>query len=461
MSAPVPVVQRVSEFFVKPHSPIQEPNQICNLTPWDITLLSAHYIQKGLLFKKPTPLVNQQDFIENLLDSLKTSLSHTLSLFYPLSGRLVTHKTQDPPSYVVFVDCNNADGARFIYATSDITISDLLSPVHVPPILHSFFDHHKAVNHDGHTMSLLTIQVTELVDGVFIGCSMNHAVCDGAAYWNFFNTWSHIFQAQAQGNEYDVPILHQPIHNRWFPNDCSPPINLPFKHHDEFISRFVAPLLRERIFHFSAESIAKLKAKANSESNTTKISSFQSLSALVWRSITRARSVPYEERTSCKMAINNRSRMEPPLAEEYFGNSIHAVSAETTTGELLEKDLGWAAWKLHLAVANHNNGVVLQFLQYWLRSPFVPQRGRFFDPFCVMMGSSPRFNVYGNEFGMGKAIAVRSGYANKFDGKVTSYPGREGGGSIDLEVCLLPHTMSALESDEEFMNAVSKSNVVY
>ncbi|KAL3001469.1 hypothetical protein AAZX31_08G004000 [Glycine max] len=130
--------------------------------------------------------------------------------------------------------------------------------------------------------------------------------------------------------------------------------------------------------------------------------------------------------------------MEPPLPQEYFGNSVHVVSAETTTGELLENGIGWAAWKLHMAVANHNNGVVLQSLKVWLESPFV-----------IQMGSSPRFNVYG----MGKAVAARSGYANKFEGKVTSYPGHEGGGSIDLEVCLSP--------DEEFLNAVSKSNPLY
>uniref|UniRef100_A0A803R953 BAHD acyltransferase n=2 Tax=Cannabis sativa TaxID=3483 RepID=A0A803R953_CANSA len=79
----------------------------------------------------------------------------------------------------------------------------------------------------------------------------------------------------------------------------------------------------------------------------------------------------------------------------------------------------------------------------------------FFDPFTVMMGSSPRFNKYGCEFGMGKAIAVRSGYANKFDGKVSCYPGRDGGGSIDLEICLKPEFMCALESDEEFMGFAS------
>ncbi|RVX00021.1 BAHD acyltransferase DCR [Vitis vinifera] len=74
-----------------------------------------------------------------------------------------------------------------------------------------------------------------------------------------------------------------------------------------------------------------------------------------------------------------------------------------------------------------------------------------------MMGSSPRFNKYGIEFGLGKGLAVRSGYAHKFDGKVSCYPGREGGGSIDLEVCLPPNSMSALESNQEFMEAVSLS----
>jgi len=50
---------------------------------------------------------NQQDFIENLLMKLKHSLSHALFLFYPLSGRLVTHKTEDPPSYTIFIDWSN------------------------------------------------------------------------------------------------------------------------------------------------------------------------------------------------------------------------------------------------------------------------------------------------------------------------------------------------------------------
>ncbi|WJX35201.1 hypothetical protein P8452_23225 [Trifolium repens] len=448
----------VSESFIKPYPPIEDSKQICYLAPWDIAMLSTNYIQKGLLFKKPTSSsLNQQYFIENLVNKLKHSLSLTLFHFYPLSGRLVIKKIEDPPSYSVYVDCKNSLGAKFIHAALDIIINDILSPIDVPHIVHSFFDQHKALNHDGCTLPLLSIQVTELLDGVFIGCSMNHCIGDGTAYWNFFNTFSEIFQN-------DNHVSHQPINTRWFPEGYGPIINLPFKHEDEFIHRYdETTILRERIFHFSAESIAKLKAKANKEieSNTNKISSFQSLSALVWRSITRARQLEHNKRTTCKLAVNNRTRLKPSLPNEYFGNSISATSTDTTVGELLENDLGWAAWKIHMAITNHDDKVVRNWVEEWLHSPFVYRMDLFFDPYTVMMGSSPRFNMYGNEFGMGKALSVRSGYANKFDGKITSYPGQEGGGSIDLEVCLSPNKMMALETDEEFMSSTSMFNPLF
>ncbi|CAI8599255.1 unnamed protein product [Vicia faba] len=452
------IVQHVSECFIKPLHPIPESNRICHLTTWDIAMSSTNYIQKGLLFKKPN---NQQHFIDNLLEKLNHSLSLALFHFYPLSGRLVTQKSQHPPSYSIFVDCsNNNPGARFIYATLDITISDILSPIDVPPVVKSLFDLNKAINHDGHTLPLLSIQVTELVDGLFIGCSMNHCIGDGTSFWKFFNTWSEIFQAQGHGYDHDVPISRQPFHNRWFPEGYGPLINLPFKHQDEFVSRFKAPELRERIFHFTAESIAKLKAKANREYNTNKISSFQSLSAHVWRSITRARRLTNDRKTSCMVAVNNRPRMKPPLPEEYFGTSVDTVSAEATVGELLENDLGWVAWKVHVAVTKHDELEIRKSVEKWLETPVILDLDRHYDPLSgVAMISSPRFNMYGNEFGMGKAVAVLCGYANKCDGNVTIYEGHEGGGSMDLEISLSSNVMIELELDDNFMNAVSLTNM--
>ncbi|KAK2995229.1 hypothetical protein RJ640_006968 [Escallonia rubra] len=453
-----PTVVHISECFVKPQRNLEEAKQPVYLAPWDLAMLSVHYIQKGLLFHKPPSSDNQENPIEALLEKLKDSLSLTLDHFYPLAGRLVTQKQKEPPSYTVVINCNTSPGARFIHATLDSTISDILSPTYVPLVVQSFFDHDRAINHDGHTMSLLTIQVTELIDGIFIGCSINHAVADGSSFWHFFNAWSEIFKAKGDGS---LSISRPPIHEHWFPDGYGPIINLPFTHHDQFISRHEAPPLRERIFHVSSDSLAKLKAKANAECSASKISSLQALSALIWRCVTRLRHFPLDQKTSCRLAINNRSRLDPPLSNDYFGNSIQTVRGIATAGELRDHGLGWAAWLLHQAVVNQTDKTVREWLKTWLETPLIYQLGQLFDPCSIMMGSSPRFDMYGNEFGLGKAVAIRSGYANKFDGKVTLYPGLEGGNSMDLEVCLPPNLMSAIESDEEFTEFVSLSSAMH
>ncbi|KAG9450769.1 hypothetical protein H6P81_010734 [Aristolochia fimbriata] len=438
-------VRRISTCCIKPDPPLgPEQNAIVDLAPWDIAMLSVHYIQKGLLFHDPP----RSD--PPLLDRLKSSLARTLSVFYPLAGRLVTQKTEssdEGDKLVVFIDCHNGD-AEFILAEADLAVSDILDPIDVPEVVKSFFPYSAAINHDSHSLPLLSVQVTELKDGVFIGCNFNHAVGDGTAFWNFFYAWGQM----ARIGE----ISRKPIIERFF-LDCKSPFYLPFSDLTQHLHRHVSPPLRERMFHFSADTMRSLKSKANAQRGTTNtISSFQALCALVWQSITRARRhLSMDQNTSCRLAINNRTRLDPPLSSDYFGNCIYAVSSiNTKKGELLSKDLGWAAWLLHQTVVGHSDGAVRELVKTWVEAPQIYSLSMF-DPCGVMVGSSPRFDMYGCEFGCGKAVAARSGYANKFDGKVSAYPGREGGGSVDLEVCLPPETMALLESDSVFMDAES------
>ncbi|KAJ4965075.1 hypothetical protein NE237_016924 [Protea cynaroides] len=450
-----PAVRHISRCSIRAECVADESNQPLHFNPWDLSMLNTYYIQKGLLFSKP-PQTNGLSII-TIIDHLKDSLSRTLVHFLPLTGHLVTHKQDNPPSYSIFLDYKNTPGVDFVHAVADVTISDVFAPIDVPPIVRSFFLLDKAIGHDGHTLPLLAVQVTELLDGIFIACSFNHVIGDGTSYWHFFNAWAEICRMGKGKHDH---ISRPPVLRRWFLDGQDPIINLPFSHHDEFIDRYQPPVvLRERFFHFSPQSIARLKAKANAEYNTSTISSFQALSALVWRSLTRARHhLPSHKKTSCKLATNNRSRLNPPLSLEYFGNCIQAVNASATVGELLNHGIGWAAWLLHEAVNGHSDIEVREGLELWMKSPYIYQVGNFFDPCSsVMMGSSPRFDMYGCDFGWGMAEAVRSGSANKFDGKVSSYPGREGEGSVDLEVTLPAETMSALESDPEFMDAVSPS----
>ncbi|KAK1275328.1 hypothetical protein QJS04_geneDACA001571 [Acorus gramineus] len=366
-------------------------------------MLSVHYIQKGLLFHRPTLPVPA------IADALQTSLSVALRHFPPLAGRLVTEKPdEDDDRVLIYIDCNDT-GAEFTRAVADgASVADVLTPRDVPDFVKSFFTPDAAVNHDGHTLPLLSVQLTELVDGVFVGCSFNHVVGDGTSFWHFFNAWAEICRAGVGGAE-----------------------------PDKFIERFSSPVLRERIFHFSAESIAALKAKAKRENSATSaatISSFQS-------------------------AIENRSRLRPRLSADYFGNAINAAPTMSTAGEVLGNDLGWAARTLNRMVAAHDDGAIRQWLERWLEAPMTYWLSGF-GVYSIMVGSSPRFDMYGCEFGWGRAVAARSGPATKFDGKVTAYPGREGGGSVVLEICLKPEYMAAFEADPEFMSAVSVSGDV-
>ncbi|KAK9163406.1 hypothetical protein Syun_004308 [Stephania yunnanensis] len=454
-------VHTISTTTIKPQILPQESQHPCYLTPWDLTMLSAHYIQKGLLFSKPSSPS------QLIVDHLKSSLSCALAQFFPLAGRLVTKKQDDPQSYYVYLDCSDAQGVQFIHAVAEFTIADIVSPIDVPPIVQSLFPLVAgSVNHDGHTLPLLMVQVTELTDGVFIACSVNHAVADGTTYWNFFNKWSEISRThidlETNWNTQFVVSASDPeiVTKRWFINNQGPIINLPFTHHDEFIDRsFTPPSLRERMFHFSAESLKQLKMKVNSDQpNNTRIeiSTFQALIALVWTSMTRARRAPLDQKTTCKLAVNNRSRMRPKLSQYYLGNCVQIVSASATAAEILNKSssygsgVGCAARLLNSAVNEHSEEKVREWLEGWVKEPSIYRVGRVIDEYSMVVSSSHRFKMFGNDFGWGEVVAVRSGFGNKYDGKVMAYEGSEKG-SVDLEINLVGRAMGALETDEEFI----------
>ncbi|KAJ8435955.1 hypothetical protein Cgig2_023331 [Carnegiea gigantea] len=107
--------------------------------------------------------------MKDLLESLKDSLLLTLVHFYPLAGHLAIKVDEDWHECLIYLDCNKGLGPRFIHAYLQMSMSDILSPTEVPLVIQSLFDHHGAINYNAHTRPLLSVQVTELLDGIFIG----------------------------------------------------------------------------------------------------------------------------------------------------------------------------------------------------------------------------------------------------------------------------------------------------
>ncbi|RCV29414.1 hypothetical protein SETIT_6G011800v2 [Setaria italica] len=456
-------VQIVSRRVIRPE-PATSPDggppepEIMHLTPWDLRMIAVDYIQKGVLLPKP----QTGGEAAHLVDSLASSFARALDRFYPLAGRLTVAEATDggvPGPGIVVSLCCNGEGAEFVHAVApEVTVGDITAPVYIPSVVWSLFPLNGALGTDV-SLPVLAAQVTELADGVFVAMSLNHGVADGTTFWHFFSTWSEISRSGSSdaGGELSTP---PPVLERWFLETSSVPITLPFGKLEDIVRRPEYPPVQECFFNFSAESVRKLKARANAEmagtaTATSTISSLQSLLAHTWRAVCRARELAPERETTYFLLVGCRGRVKG-IPRDYVGNSVASAVARWTAGEVVEKGLGWAAWLLNRAVASFDEATVRDNLASWPQDPkflYVKPPGE--AAAAIMTGSSPRFDVYGNDFGWGRPVAVRSGAGNKTDGKVTVYAGRGGAGSMALEVCLEPEVLARLVADEEFMEAVS------
>ncbi|XP_074271718.1 putative acetyltransferase At3g50280 [Silene latifolia] len=453
----------ISECFVKP-TEVANNETYHYLGGSDLYMLSMGPIQKGLLFNSKPDNISSS-FLRKLKKSLYTSLVH----FYPLAGQLVTKKFDDEHKCCFYVDCNKGPGVRLIHASVDYTVPDILSSTDVHEIVNSFFDlGEKSVNYDGHTRPLLSVQLTELLDGVFIGFTINHCVADGTSLWHFISALSEIFsqlnddQENEDNNYNQISVSKKPIFTTLFPDYGYDKIfKLPYLEPEEFIFRYDPGPLRVKLFQFSSKSIAMLKAQANEECGLhNNISSFQALCGLTWRSITRARNLKSNQDVNCVIIMNLRTRIQPPLSSEYFRSCLWAGISESNVGDLSGSGLGRAALLINQSIKMQDEKTIRIMFNHSEEHPCVVQPGPQsvnYRPYGVVVGGSAKFDVYEPEFGLGKAIAMLAGYANKDDGKVTANPGREGGGSVELEISLTPETMNALELDEEFMSFTSSS----
>lgn len=219
----------------------------------------------------------------------------------------------------------------------------------------------------------------------------------------------------------------------------------------------LGPQLRERVFKFSESAIDKIKSTVNEskpQSDGSKpFSTFQSLSAHIWRHVTQARELKPEDYTVYTVFADCRKRVDPPMPESYFGNLIQAIFTVTAAGLLLVNPPEFGASTIQKAIEAHDAKAIEKRNSEWEHAPKIFQY-KDAGVNCVAVGSSPRFRIYEVDFGWGKPEGVRSGGNNRFDGMVYLYQGKSGGRSIDVEISLEAGAMERLEKDQEFLLSV-------
>jgi len=288
-----------------------------------------------------------------LVQHMRNSLSKILWHYYPLAGRL--RRLREDGRFEL--DCN-AKGAVLIEAETTKTLHDygqfLGDSIKelVPTIDYT-------TNTPLEELPLLLVQVTSFLgDEAFsIGIAMCHTLCDGAAGFQFINSWAKLARGEPL-EPHEMPFLDRTVLK--FTAPPSPPRfdHLELKPLPLILGRSDNTAEKNKkvkatFLKLTAEQVEKLKHKANADESTKgsrPYSRFEALAAHVWRCACRARGLDEKQPTLIRFNADFRNRVIPPLPRNYFGNALALTAAASQVGEILSNSLGHAAQKIREAV---------------------------------------------------------------------------------------------------------------
>ncbi|XP_074317883.1 uncharacterized protein LOC141653915 [Silene latifolia] len=125
--------------------------------------------------------------------------------------------------------------------------------------------------------------------------------------------------------------------------------------------------------------------------------------------------------------------------------------ATSKVKDLDSNGLGWAATVIHKEIMGLDYKAISDYWRALSEDPQVAQPVGFFgNSPPLTFTESMKFDAYGPQFGLNKVVALRVGHSAWMDGRIIMDPGREGGGSVSLQIGLSFDAMTALESDDEF-----------
>ncbi|KAG6686171.1 hypothetical protein I3843_11G004000 [Carya illinoinensis] len=289
---------------------------------------------------------------------IKEALSKVLVHYYPLAGRLT--KSSEGR---LMVDCTG-EGAIFVEAEADGTIEEIgdiskPDPVTIGKLVHDI----PGVTNVLDAKLTLVAQVTKFKCGGFVlGLCLNHSILDGIAAIDFMNSWSET----ARGLPLEVP----PFLDRSILKARNPP-KIEFQHNEfvdiEEVSE-TNKVYEEEIIHgsfcFDPEKLGQLKKKAMEDGVLDKCTSFEALSAFVWRARTQALRMPSNQQTKLLLVVDGRSRFEPPIPKGYFGNAVVLTNSICSASELVKSPLSSAVGLVRKAINMVTNSYMRSAIDY-------------------------------------------------------------------------------------------------
>ncbi|EXB25275.1 Omega-hydroxypalmitate O-feruloyl transferase [Morus notabilis] len=295
---------------------------------------------------------------EEAAEVIKKALSDILVHYYPVAGRLTISSEGK-----LIVNCTG-EGAVFVEAEADCSVEEIGDITKPDPVTLGKLVYDIPGAKNILEIPPLVAQVTKFKCGGFVlGLCMNHCMFDGLAAMEFVNSWGNT----ARG----LPLKVSPFIDRSILKARNPP--KIESAHDEFAeiedisetSKLYEEEMQYRSFCFGPEKLEQLKKKAMTDGVLQKCTTFQALSAFVWRARTEALRMQPDQKTKLLFAVDGRPRFEPPIPEGYCGNAIVLTNSLCRAGELVENPLSYAVELVQKAVNMVNDSYMRSAIDYF------------------------------------------------------------------------------------------------
>uniref|UniRef100_A0A1J3IWU5 BAHD acyltransferase n=1 Tax=Noccaea caerulescens TaxID=107243 RepID=A0A1J3IWU5_NOCCA len=427
-------VETIAKEIIKPSSTTPNDLRTLQLSIYDHILPPIYTV--AFLFYTKNDLISQ----EHTSRKLKTSLSQTLTKFYPLAGKING----------VTVDCND-EGAVFVDARVDnCPLTDFLKSPDLKALqqllpLDSVDNPYVAAA----TWPLLLVKATYFeCGGMAIGICITHKIADAASISTFIRTWS----AMARGETGEAVVGPEFAAANFYP-----PANEAFK----------LPVVDEKTdkrsnvtkrFVFEASKVEELRTKAKTVYRPTRV---ESVTALLWKCFVAAASSKSTTTCDHKVLIqlaNLRSKIPSLLPETMIGNIMFS-SAVLSIGregeaeiEEAVKDLRKKAEDLRVLIEDEDTSLIGSKLANLMLTNYSRMSFETHEPYTV--SSWCKLPLYEASFGWGFPVWVVGNVAPAFDNLAILMDSKDGQG-IEAFVTLPEENMSSFEQNPELLGFAS------
>ncbi|KAL7596359.1 hypothetical protein Lser_V15G28311 [Lactuca serriola] len=433
----------VSREIIKPSSPTPSHLKTSNLSLID-QLVPDTFLPMVTFYANRIHGRSRCRSHDKTLD-LKHSLSQTLTKYYPFAGR---HAKVAPAC----IDCND-NGAEFLEASTDTTLSDFLQSSHhedldqlFPHGILNYNSNHGDGDHDLHNDEVipLAVQLNHFeCGGVAVAVSLSHKVADGSSLVHFLNDWAMMTRlCSKEQKKHEFSIDHDPKF-------------IPFQHMNVnftslLLERSKDCVTRSFIFPNSKINDLKLKVKAMTEESGHPITNPTRVEVLNWilykcavAAATKNNSGVFKP-SGVNHLINIRGKMIESLPQKSIGNYVMAMEIATEEeSELKPESFINKLKKEKIQIQGLRN---METVFGLFSQPVVEEGQRKLDVFYIC-SSFCGYPTYEIGFGWGKPVkATLAG-----DLKKNSFILMDAPNGIEALVCLGKQDMAIMQNDPELL----------